>query len=80
MHAVTDVFDESNVWVTLTLDGNRWETTGGDTSSGKLKKDGTTLKASASKSADGQRLVFDKGFAGLTGEVVFYSTKADARK
>lgn len=85
----TDVVDGSEVWANLILDGDRWEVTGDFAMSGKLKKDegsyqffkkdGTTLTATASKSADGQRLVFDRKLIGFTGEEVFYSSKADAK-
>ncbi|CVH79911.1 hypothetical protein C2L80_08240 [Rubneribacter badeniensis] len=85
----TDVVDGSEVWANLMLDGDRWEVTGDFAMSGKLKKagdtyqffkkDGVTLTATASKSADGQRLVFDRKLIGFTGEEVFYSSKADAK-
>lgn len=85
----TDVVDGGEVWANLILDGDRWEVTGDFAMSGKLKKDGgsyqffkkdgTTLTATASKSADGQKLVFDRKLIGFAGEEVFYSTKADAK-
>lgn len=85
----TDVFTGGELWANLILDGDRWEVTGDFAMSGKLKKDGdsyqffekdgSTLAATASKSADNQRLVFDRKLIGFTGEEVFYSTKADAK-